>query len=48
MFQGIQSPMAVCRYHSLLITQLDQTPLQAVAWTENNELMALVHKSLPI
>ncbi len=48
MFQGIQSPMAVCRYHSLLITKLYQIPLEAVAWTETNELMALVHKSLPI
>jgi len=48
MFKGIKSPMNVCRYHSLLLTDLEQTPLHGVAWTDKEELMALVHKTLPI
>jgi anthranilate synthase/aminodeoxychorismate synthase-like glutamine amidotransferase len=40
--------MEVMRYHSLIIDSLEQTPLLPLAHTENGEIMALSHSSLPI
>jgi len=49
MFQGLPSPIEVTRYHSLIVKN-DQLPdeLMVTAWTEENEIMAIKHKTLPI
>jgi anthranilate synthase/aminodeoxychorismate synthase-like glutamine amidotransferase len=48
LFRKIQSPLDVCRYHSLVLTNLNHTPLDTIAWSEQNEPMAIAHKALPI
>lgn len=47
-FKGIPSPMEVMRYHSLLLESLEGTPLQSIAQTDEGEIMALAHISLPL
>ncbi len=47
LFNNISNPTTVMRYHSLILTELP-TCLQTVAYTTQNELMALEHESLPI
>jgi len=47
-FKDIQSPLEVCRYHSLLLTNTSNTPLEVIATTPQNEPMAIIHKDLPI
>ena len=47
-FSGIQHPLHVCRYHSLILTDLDDTPLDVIARSEDEEVMALAHTTLPI
>lgn len=47
LFDNIESPMKVMRYHSLSLIDLPQS-LVATAFTENREIMALEHKSLPL
>ncbi|WP_257324930.1 anthranilate synthase component II [Pseudoalteromonas rhizosphaerae] len=53
-FAGLQNPLTVCRYHSLVVEQ-DSIPdeLQITAWTETesgqlDEIMGLVHNSLAL
>ncbi len=48
-FEGLQSPMEVARYHSLAI-QADTLPeqLEVTAVTEDGEIMAIRHKEYPI
>ncbi|MEA5514548.1 aminodeoxychorismate synthase component I [Nodularia sp. UHCC 0506] len=48
LFEGIPSPFSVVRYHSLLV--LDDLPdcLEKVAWTEDNLIMGIRHRSLPL
>lgn len=48
LFQHIDSPLDVCRYHSLVLDQIDRTELKEIAKTKANEPMAIQHKSLPI
>lgn len=48
LFEDIQKPLLVCRYHSLILQNIVQTDLEVLAYTEQNELMALTHKFLPI
>lgn len=36
------------RYHSLVLESLDGTPLENIAQTEEGEIMALAHRSLPL
>lgn len=48
LFEHIDEPMAVCRYHSLIINNTENTDLLPLAYTQQNELMALAHKHLPI
>ncbi|MCS6992036.1 MAG: aminodeoxychorismate/anthranilate synthase component II [Chitinophagales bacterium] len=48
LFESITSPFAAMRYHSLLLYDVPNTPLQPIAWTSQNELMALAHPHLPI
>ena len=47
-FNHITEPLDVCRYHSLLLTDLEDTPLTVVARTAKDEPMAIAHESLPI
>lgn len=49
LYQGLQSPLTVTRYHSLIVDIKSITnELQPIALTMNNELMAFAHKQLPI
>ncbi|MBP0727239.1 aminodeoxychorismate/anthranilate synthase component II [Bacillus sp. RG28] len=49
MFQGLPSPIEVTRYHSLIVKN-DQLPdeLMVTAWTAENEIMAIKHKTLSV
>lgn len=48
MFRNIPQQTAVMRYHSLVLQQLGQTPLEVTACTPQGEVMALAHPHLPI
>ncbi|MBR9860692.1 aminodeoxychorismate/anthranilate synthase component II [bacterium] len=48
MFQDIEVPLEVCRYHSLIIEMDDSSPLEAIAITSENEVMAVAHTELPL
>ena len=48
MFHNIEPPFQVCRYHSLLLKNVKDTPLNVLATSEKNEVMAIEHKTLPI
>ncbi|MFT6112638.1 MAG: anthranilate synthase/aminodeoxychorismate synthase-like glutamine amidotransferase [Bacteroidia bacterium] len=48
MFNQITGPLHVCRYHSLILTEIEGKNLVDLAYTQKNELMALAHASLPI
>lgn len=47
LFNGIEQPTQVMRYHSLLLKNLPNC-LEPTAWTTTKELMAIQHKSYPI
>lgn len=49
LFKELPSPIDVTRYHSLIVKN-DTLPeeLEVTAWTKDNEIMALKHKTLPI
>lgn len=49
LFDGLQSPMTVTRYHSLIV-ELDEieSPLNVQAKTADGEIMALRHKDYPV
>ena len=46
-FQGLPFPLPIGRYHSLVLDSVND-PLDVVAQTINKEVMAVVHKALPI
>jgi anthranilate synthase/aminodeoxychorismate synthase-like glutamine amidotransferase len=48
-FAGLASPLAACRYHSLIVDR-DGLPdcLEITAWTFDGTIMALAHRELPI
>ena len=48
MFQQVNKPLEACRYHSLILTNLEHTALQILAQTPKDEPMALAHHTLPI
>lgn len=48
LFAGIPERFTVMRYHSLLLESLENTPLDCIARTDDGEIMALTHRSLPI
>lgn len=44
-FKGIASPFEATRYHSLIVERKSiPRAIQIVAWTKNNEIMAIKHK----
>ena len=49
LFEGMPNPFAATRYHSL-VAQRDTIPaeLEITAWTEEDEIMGLRHRHLPI
>ena len=48
LFTSISSPFNVCRYHSLILQNLQNTPLNIIAETAAGEPMAIAHSTLPI
>lgn len=48
-FKGMDNPFTATRYHSLIVKN-ETLPdcLEVTAWTDDNEIMALRHKTLPI
>jgi len=48
MFQHVNKPLDVCRYHSLILTNLEHTALRTLAKTNKDEPMAMAHGTLPI
>ncbi|MEM6900649.1 MAG: aminodeoxychorismate/anthranilate synthase component II [Pseudomonadota bacterium] len=48
LFAGLQNPLGVGLYHSLAVGSLRDTPLIAQAWSNEGEIMALRHSSLPL
>jgi para-aminobenzoate synthetase component II len=48
-FNGIENPFPATRYHSLIVKK-ETLPdcLEISAWTEEGEIMAIRHKSLPV
>jgi anthranilate synthase/aminodeoxychorismate synthase-like glutamine amidotransferase len=48
MFANISPPLNVCRYHSLVLSHLEHTPLRVIAHAPDESPMALVHNTLPI
>jgi len=47
LFDTINSPTTVMRYHSLQLVDLPNT-LRATAWTDNDEIMAMQHQHFPL
>jgi para-aminobenzoate synthetase component 2 len=46
--EGLPSPLSVGRYHSLIVElEADLGPLEATAWSQENEVMALQHREHP-
>lgn len=48
LFTDVPVGSPVMRYHSLIITHLEKTPLHAIAHTPEGEIMAIAHPTLPI
>lgn len=49
LFEGLDNPFEATRYHSLIVKK-DTLPdcLEITAWTDEDEIMGLRHKTLPI
>ena len=47
LFSGIASPFAAGRYHSLLGACGEDSPLEAIAWTDAGTLMGVRHRHFP-
>ena len=48
-FNGIKSPITATRYHSLVIDKKSLPDcFDITAWTDDNEIMGIKHKDLPI
>lgn len=48
LFEGLPSTFEVCRYHSLVLPEFESEHLDIVAMSDDNKVMALSHKSLPV
>jgi anthranilate synthase component II len=47
-FRGVITSTTVMRYHSLLLENLEETPLKLICSTKENEVMGFQHRDLPI
>ncbi|MEO6166095.1 MAG: gamma-glutamyl-gamma-aminobutyrate hydrolase family protein, partial [Chitinophagales bacterium] len=47
-FQQISNPFPAMRYHSLILKNIDRTPLHIIATSENGETMAIAHDELKL
>lgn len=47
LFEGLPSPFAATRYHSLAVSE-PRPPLVANAWSDDGTVMAMRHKSSPV
>ena len=49
LFEGLDNPFEATRYHSLIVKK-ETLPdcLEITAWTDQDEIMGLRHKDLPI
>jgi anthranilate synthase component 2 len=47
-YKNLPDKFSVCRYHSLILEDLNQTELELTAYTSENECMSFQHKKLPI
>ncbi|MDD2273101.1 MAG: aminodeoxychorismate/anthranilate synthase component II [Desulfuromonadaceae bacterium] len=49
LFEGLPEPFVATRYHSLVLER-DTLPdcLEVTAWVENNEIMGIRHRELPL
>jgi para-aminobenzoate synthetase len=48
LFAGIPYPFSVVRYHSLLVADNLPDCLEKIAWTDDNLIMGMRHRSLPL
>ncbi len=48
LFRHLPAQLEVMRYHSLILTQLQNTPLQVTATTAHDEIMAFAHPVLKL
>lgn len=48
LFQNILTPQLVMRYHSLLLKEVENTPLKIIATTNEHEIMAIEHPDYKI
>ena len=48
LFQNLPPTFQVMRYHSLLVENLEKTPLDIIATTPKGEIMAVAHSHLPL
>lgn len=47
LFNGLENPFTVMRYHSLAVDGFEGTGLQAIAHSEDGVIMALAHETYP-
>ena len=48
-FSGLNNPLTVTRYHSLAVERTSlPSELEVTAWTDDQEIMGLAHRQLPI
>ena len=48
LFKGLPTEFEVMRYHSLVLQDFENTDLEVIASTFQNDVMAIAHKYLPI
>ncbi|MEZ4941639.1 MAG: aminodeoxychorismate/anthranilate synthase component II [Saprospiraceae bacterium] len=48
LFAGIPIVFSAMRYHSLVLQNLEKTPLNGIAYSDDGTLMALEHRELPL
>ena len=47
LFKGLPQNFSAGRYHSLIVDEIEETPLRTTARAENGEIMGLQHKAHP-
>jgi anthranilate synthase/aminodeoxychorismate synthase-like glutamine amidotransferase len=48
LFAGLENPLSVCRYHSLMVDEPLPPGMQATARSMDGVIMALAHRELPV